>query len=204
MKYLIIINDGKDAFHLGQNNLMSIQTRGIYYTLMSLPIEGKKSTFPLLDFLKKANISRGDFKQAMEDFQTVDLATIEKQGSHEYITVSNTELVRVNVKLELDENVHSFLFQLSEYVAHCFSGEYGLGANNNNTYSWFATLKKMHLKKGIDLATLQATILWYLKNKDDKYTPTIAMPNQFMLKWVNICEAKKRADKVTNKGFDYL
>ena len=122
--------------------------------------------------------------------------------------MSNTEILRTECHLELDEHTHTSLINLAEFIAKTHCNHYGQLYTNKNKYGWFETLKKMYVNQVAPLYVLQGAVMWYSENIGKKYIPTISRPSEFAFKWIKICSAKIRQDsdkvKQQNKGLSYI
>jgi len=207
MKYIIIINDGKGIFHLGQNKDISIITKGVYYALMSIPIDGENVCFEEKELVAKLNISRKDFNSSFKELSEIALTSNEKNGCHEYNTVYNTELLRAEnpVIKTIDKQTGNILYNISAGMAYAYSKRYSLEYTHQNISKWVGVIRTMYSKDKIGLQNLIEVTEWYKKNIGNKYIPIVNSPTMFKGKWASIVESKNRQEKdyTVKKGTNF-
>jgi hypothetical protein len=205
MKYVIVVNDGQSIFHLGSNAETDITTRGIYYSLMSLPIESDMC-FPQTELIKKLNFGLKNFNKAVGEFAALNLSSTEKNGKNEYICIYNSEHIREdsNAVNGLDMDYQEQLNALAESIARTTAYYYQLGYTDSLKYRWYHSLKSANTKLGLNIDVLANAVNWIVSNINDLKVD-LSQPRSFVYKWGAICRRKTEMDgKVKRKGTAYL
>ena len=200
MNHVVIINDGQKVFHLGLSKEVSITTKGIYYTFMSISPE-KTILFNQKELLTEYKIKTTEFRDAQKELAKVKLCDIDKHSGNKYINIYNLPNVRKEIEPDytLKKELNAYLMDIAKRWAVFYMRKEKLNYNPKLIYAWSAELKKLLKIRSIELKELEEKITWIENNSDSLYIPSLPRPHMLHNKWSNLDKTIKIANDKLDK-----